>query len=70
MFGLFARTVPSTVLRSRATHSSARVLSSQPAPPTNLDAGEKTIFEKLSERFQPSELFVQDVSGAFFISYR
>jgi stress-induced morphogen len=31
---------------------------------SKLDDGEKVIYDKLSERFQPSELLVQDVSGA------
>jgi hypothetical protein len=32
--------------------------------PSKLDEGEQAIYDKLSERFQPSELLVQDVSGA------
>ncbi|KAF8485347.1 bola-like protein [Russula ochroleuca] len=31
--------------------------------PSKLDEGEQAIYDKLSERFQPSELLVQDVSG-------
>jgi hypothetical protein len=30
---------------------------------SKLDEGEQAIYDKLSERFQPSELLVQDVSG-------
>ncbi|KIY45871.1 bola-like protein, partial [Fistulina hepatica ATCC 64428] len=33
-------------------------------PPPDLSEGEKTIFTKLSERFTPSQLRVQDVSGS------
>ena len=32
--------------------------------PSKLDEGEQVIYDKLSERFQTSELLVQDVSGA------
>ena len=33
------------------------------SPSSKLDKGEQAIYDKLSERFQPSELLVQDVSG-------
>jgi hypothetical protein len=43
----------------------ARRLSSRPAPaPRELSAGERVIHSKLTERFTPSELLVQDVSGS------
>jgi len=32
-------------------------------PPSGLSDGERTIYSKLTERFKPSELQVQDVSG-------
>ena len=41
------------------THSVALSSSS-----SKLEKGEQAIYDKLSERFQPSELLVQDVSGA------
>jgi BolA-like protein 3 len=44
-----------------ATHTQA---ASAAAAPSKLDEGEQAIYDKLSERFQPSELLVQDVSGA------
>ena len=31
---------------------------------SKLEKGEQAIYDKLSERFQPSELLVQDISGA------
>ncbi|KZT74596.1 bola-like protein [Daedalea quercina L-15889] len=33
------------------------------APPSGLSEGERTIFQKLTEKFSPAELEVQDVSG-------
>ena len=49
--------IPSVAaLRSRAY--------TQP-PPSGLDEGEQNIYAKLTDRFQPTELAVQDVSGAF-----
>ncbi|OBZ71783.1 putative bolA-like protein C4B3.11c [Grifola frondosa] len=33
------------------------------APPPGLSEGERTIFNKLTEKFSPAELTVQDVSG-------
>ena len=32
-------------------------------PPPDLDEGEKRIYDKLTEKFTPSHLQVQDVSG-------
>jgi stress-induced morphogen len=41
------------------------VASSSSSPSSSkLDEGEQVIYDKLAERFQPSELLVQDVSGA------
>ena len=44
--------------------SSSSSSSSLSSPPSKLNEGEQVIYDKLSERFQPSELLVQDVSGA------
>ena len=33
--------------------------------PRNLSEGEQNIYAKLTDKFQPTELAVQDVSGAF-----
>lgn len=33
------------------------------APPSALSDGERTIYQKLTEKFSPAELQVQDVSG-------
>lgn len=33
------------------------------APPPGLDKGEQNIYKKLAERFSPTALSVQDVSG-------
>ncbi|EPS95887.1 hypothetical protein FOMPIDRAFT_129089 [Fomitopsis schrenkii] len=33
------------------------------APPSGLSEGERTIYQKLTEKFSPAELQVQDVSG-------
>lgn len=54
MFALTAR-------RIAAARSLLRAYSV--AAPTGLDMGEKNIFSKLAERFQPTALNVQDVSG-------
>ncbi|ETW84476.1 hypothetical protein HETIRDRAFT_17930, partial [Heterobasidion irregulare TC 32-1] len=40
-----------------------RPYSAASSPPPNLDSGEQVIYHKLTERFKPSELLVQDVSG-------
>ncbi|KAF8269715.1 bola protein [Lactarius quietus] len=44
------------------THTRS-VASSSSSSSSKLDKGEQTIYDKLSDRFQPSELLVQDVSG-------
>ena len=33
-------------------------------PPSGLDEGERNIYTKLAERFAPTSLLVQDISGA------
>lgn len=38
--------------------------STAPSPPIGLDQGERNIYSKLASRFQPSQLQVQDISGA------
>jgi len=62
---VFRRATPSLRQQARprtaaAAHTQTAAASS--APP-KLDEGEQAIFDKLSERFLPSELLVQDVSG-------
>jgi hypothetical protein len=47
-----------------ATHTQAAAATAAgSSSPSKLDEGEQAIYDKLSERFQPSELLVQDVSG-------
>ena len=52
-----ARPFPAAAAHTQAAAAAA-------AAPSKLDEGEQVIYDKLSERFQPSELLVQDVSGA------
>lgn len=48
-----------------AAHTqTAAASSSSSSSPSKLDVSEQAIYDKLSERFQTSELLVQDVSGA------
>ncbi|VDC06218.1 unnamed protein product [Peniophora sp. CBMAI 1063] len=58
MFALAARRTVASGLLSRPLLRAYSV-----APPPDLDEGERNIFSKLAERFQPSALNVQDVSG-------
>jgi hypothetical protein len=64
---LIRRVTPS--LRQQALPRTAAATYTQAAAaggsssPSKLDEGEQAIYDKLSERFQPSELLVQDVSG-------
>ena len=44
--------------------SAAGTAAAAASAPSKLDEGEQAIYDKLSESFQPSELLVQDVSGA------
>lgn len=64
------------MLRSTLQAFSARTLkpitriprflySTNSQPPPDLDQGEKQIYDKLAERFSPSHLQVQDVSGTY-----
>ena len=39
------------------------------APPPGLDKGEENIWRKLSEKFEPTALAVQDVSGMYCLTY-
>jgi len=47
-----------------AAHTQAAAAAASSPSPSKLDEGEQAIYDKLSERFQTSELLVQDVSGA------
>ncbi|KZV71441.1 bola-like protein [Peniophora sp. CONT] len=58
MFALSARRAVASALTTRTLLRAYSV-----AAPTGLDEGEKNIFSKLAERFQPTALNVQDVSG-------
>ncbi|KAK0468014.1 bola protein [Desarmillaria tabescens] len=40
-----------------------RSLTTATTPPTDLSEGEQNIYSKLSQKFSPSQLQVQDVSG-------
>ncbi|KAI0052556.1 bola-like protein [Auriscalpium vulgare] len=61
MFSTLARrAVAPTVSHARSYTAAART---PLVPPSQLDDGERSIFTKLADRFQPSELLVQDVSG-------
>jgi len=62
----FARRLTQPTLRQSTL--SLRRLSSKtapppPPPPRELSEGEQTILSKLKDRFSPSELLVQDISG-------
>jgi len=46
------------------TQTVAAAAAASSSSPSKLDEGGQAIYDKLSERFQPSELLVQDVSGA------
>ncbi|KAI0278582.1 bola protein [Russula aff. rugulosa BPL654] len=46
-----------------AAHTQTAAAAESSSSPSKLDEGEQVIYDKLSERFQPSELLVQDVSG-------
>jgi hypothetical protein len=47
-----------------AAHTQTAAAAASSSSPSKLDEGEQAIYDKLLERFQPSELLVQDVSGA------
>jgi hypothetical protein len=57
-----ARPLTAAAAHTQTAAVAAAVASS--SSPSKLDEGEQAIYDKLSERFQPSELLVQDVSGA------
>ncbi|KAI9453208.1 bola-like protein [Lactarius psammicola] len=54
------RAVQPSLRQIRPYHHTHSVASSSSS---KLEKGEQAIYDKLSERFQPSELLVQDVSG-------
>ncbi|KAH8986363.1 bola-like protein [Lactarius akahatsu] len=64
MFSAVIRRVVQPSLRQARpyTHTQS-VASSSSSFSSKLEKGEQEIYDKLSERFQPSELLVQDVSG-------
>ncbi|KAK7060267.1 hypothetical protein VNI00_001032 [Paramarasmius palmivorus] len=59
----FTRRLPQAVRIRSFTHASVRYNQSTPQPPSGLSEGEQHIYAKLTERFTPSQLQVQDVSG-------
>jgi hypothetical protein len=56
------RATPS--LRQARSYTAAAHTQAAASPSSKLDEGEQAIYDKLSDRFQTSELLVQDVSGA------
>ena len=46
------------------TAATRRNVEASNGPPSNLSEGEQNIYAKLSEKFTPSQLEVQNVSGA------
>ncbi|KAG1753681.1 bola-like protein [Suillus paluster] len=54
-----------TLRRGLAASRALRRFSTKPhlTPPANLSEGEKLIFNKLTDKFSPTELAVQDISG-------
>ncbi|THV05442.1 bola-like protein [Dendrothele bispora CBS 962.96] len=64
MFGI-TRRIFSTGLQSQARRFSASPLSLNTSStiPTDATEGERNIYQKLTEKFAPSHLQVQDVSG-------
>ncbi|KAI0260909.1 bola protein [Gloeopeniophorella convolvens] len=58
-FSAVVRRAAAPALRTARPYSVA----ARPRPSPPLDDGEQSIYDKLSQRFQPSELLVQDVSG-------
>lgn len=60
-----------TLRRGLATSRAFRRFSTKPhlIPPANLTEGEKLIYDKLTDKFLPSELDVQDISGATFLPF-
>lgn len=62
MFSIARRLVPTALGARRFTRTAIRLAD---APPVPLE-GEKLIHAKLTDRFAPSQLQVQDISGVFF----
>jgi hypothetical protein len=61
MFSIARRLVPTALGARRFTHTAPRLADT----PTAVLEGEKLIHAKLTDRFAPSQLQVQDVSGLF-----
>jgi len=62
---IIRRVTPSLYWQARTrTAAAAHTQTATAASPSKLDEGEQAIYDKLSNRFQPSELLVQDVSGS------
>lgn len=62
MFSTVIRRAMPSLRQARSYTAAAHTQAS--ASSSKLDEGERAIHDKLSEHFQPSELLVQDVSGA------
>jgi BolA-like protein 3 len=65
MLSTVIRRVAPSLLRTRP-YAAAAYTQAAASSASKLDEGEQAIYDKLSDRFQPSELLVQDVSGAPF----
>jgi BolA-like protein 3 len=64
---IIRRVTPSLYPQARTRTAAAahtQTATATAASPSKLDEGEQVIYDKLSTRFQPSELLVQDVSGS------
>lgn len=55
--------LPRTAAAAYTQAAAAAAAAAASSSPSKLDEGEQAIYDRLSERFQPSELLVQDVSG-------
>ena len=62
MFSAIVRRAVQPSLRQARSYTHTRSMASESS--SKLEKGEQILYDKLSERFQPSELLVQDVSGA------
>jgi BolA-like protein 3 len=65
MLSTLVRRVAPSLPRSRP-YAAAAYTQAAASSASKLNEGEQAIYDKLSKRFQPSELIVQDVSGAPF----
>jgi len=63
MFTAVVRRAVQPSLRQARPYTHTQSVASLSSSSSKLDKGEQAIYDKLSERFQPSELLVQDVSG-------